>query len=154
MVIKASLAFYDVIMTIQKSASTFHKSQGIFSDIMATASRLNTLYRLETLYWHLSTLFRIIEKVVRRFRHLWSINDVINVRFLPNFAVFCYDNKCIEEFRNSWFSTRVCCDNLYCIKILTLCATNEFVFSLGVYVELTWYKLKQALTFCLIIYDH
>ena len=106
-VVKASLAFYDGIMTMQKSAGTFHKLQGIFSDIMATASRLNTLYRLETLYGHLSTHFKIIEKVVRHFRHLWHINDVINVGFLHNFAGFCYDNKCIEEFRNAWFSTRV-----------------------------------------------
>ena len=46
------------------------------------------------------------------------------------------------------------CDNLYCIEILIFCDTYEFIFSLGVYVELTWYKLKQALSFCLIIYDH
>ena len=28
------------------------------------------------------------------------------------------------------------CDNLYCILIF--CDTSEFIFSLGVYVELTW----------------
>ena len=93
MVIEASLAFYDVMKTIQKSAGTFHKSQGIFSDIVATASRLNTLYRLGTLYEHLSTHFRIITKFVR---HL-----MFNVGFLHNYGLLCYDNKCIEEFRNS-----------------------------------------------------
>ena len=42
--IQASIDFNDTIKMIQDSV------QGIFSEIMATTSRLNTFYRLETLY--------------------------------------------------------------------------------------------------------
>ena len=117
-VIKASLVFYDVITAIEKSAGTFHKSQGIFSDLMATASRLNTLYRLDTLYGHLSIHFRIIQKVVRHFRHLWHINDVINVGFLRNFAVLCYDNQCIGS-RSILILARNILIELFCLLLIT-----------------------------------
>ena len=86
-VIQASIDFYDVIKTIQNSV------QGIFSEIMATTSRLNTFYRIETSYGHSSRHFRITENVLRHFRRFWRINDVINVGFLCDFAVFGYD-KC------------------------------------------------------------
>ena len=45
------------------------KSRGVFSDILATASRLNTLYELETLHAQLSGHFRITQKVLRHIRH-------------------------------------------------------------------------------------
>ena len=41
-----------------------------FSDIMVTASRLNTFCGLETLYVHSSRHYRIINKVLRHLRYL------------------------------------------------------------------------------------
>ena len=84
-----------------------HKSWGVFSDILATASRLNTLYGLETLHAQLSRHVEITQKVLRHIRHFWRIYDVINVGFFRHFAVFCY-RKCHKVCRNSWFSHRIC----------------------------------------------
>ena len=42
-----------------------HKSWGVFSDILATASRLNTLYRRETWYVQSSRNVKIITNVLR-----------------------------------------------------------------------------------------
>ena len=100
-VIQASIDFYDVIKTIQNSV------QGIFSEIMATTSRLNTFYRIETSYGHSSRHFRITENVLRHFRRFWRINDVINVGFFCYFAVFGYSKR-HKIYRNSWFSHRIC----------------------------------------------
>ena len=57
---------------------TPHKSRGVFSDILATAIRLNTLYGLETLYVQSPRRVLITKKVLR---HIRSIYDVINVGF-------------------------------------------------------------------------
>ena len=73
---------------------------------MATTSRLNSLYGLETLFGQSSRHLRIIEKVLKHF-YLWRIYDVINVRFFRHFAVFGY-SKCHKDCRNSWFSHRIC----------------------------------------------
>ena len=79
---------------------------------MATASRLITFCRLETLYGHLSRYFKIIEKVSMHLRHFWRIYHVINVKFLRNSAVFGYD-KFIEEYRNSWFYLEYIYERIY-----------------------------------------
>ena len=76
-----------------------------FWDILATASRLNTFYGLETV--QSSRHFGITKKVLRHIRHFWRIYDVINVRFFRHFAVFGY-SKCHKVCRNSWFSHRIC----------------------------------------------
>ena len=78
-----------------------------FSDILATASRLNTYYGLETLHAQSSRHVGITQKVLRHIRHFWRIYDVINVGFFRHFAVFCY-RKCHKVCRNSWFSHRIC----------------------------------------------
>ena len=78
-----------------------------FTHILATATRLNTSYGLETLHAQLSRHFNITQKVLRHIRHFWRIYDVINVGFFRHFAVFCY-RKCHKVCRNSWFSHRIC----------------------------------------------
>ena len=78
-----------------------------FTHILATATRLNTLYGLETLHAQLSRHVGITQKVLRHIRHFWRIYDVINVGFFRHFAVFCY-RKCHKVCRNSWFSHRIC----------------------------------------------
>ena len=45
------------------------KSLGVFSDILATASKLNTLYELETFHIHSSRHVIYIEKVLRHIQH-------------------------------------------------------------------------------------
>ena len=70
-----------------------HKSRGVSSDILATTSRLNTLYGLETWYVQSCRHVEIIQKVLRHFRHFLRIYDVINVGFFRHFAVFGY-SKC------------------------------------------------------------
>ena len=52
-----------------------------FSDIMATASRLSTLYGLETLHEHSSRYFRIIKKVFG----ISVICDVFTASSMSNF---------------------------------------------------------------------
>ena len=87
---------------------TPHKSiEVFFTHILATATRLNTSYGLETLHAQLSRQVGITQKVLRHIRHIWRIYDVINVRFFRHFAVFCY-RKCHKVCRNSWFSHRIC----------------------------------------------
>ena len=78
-----------------------------FTHILATATRLNTSYGLETLHAQLSRHVGITQKVLRHIRHFWRIYDVINVGFFRHFAVFCY-RKCHKVCRNSWFSHRIC----------------------------------------------
>ena len=78
-----------------------------FTHILATTSRLNTSYRLETLHAQTSRHVGITQKVLRHIRHFWRIYDVINVGFFRHFAVFCY-RKCHQVCRNSWFSHRIC----------------------------------------------
>ena len=78
-----------------------------FSDILATATRLNTLYGLETWYVQSPRRVLITKKVLRHIRHFWRIYDVINVGFFRHFAVFGY-SKCHKVCRNSWFSHRIC----------------------------------------------
>ena len=58
------------------------------TDILATASRLNTLYGLETLHVQTSRHVGIIQKVLRHIRHFWRIYDVINVGFFSSFCSF------------------------------------------------------------------
>ena len=77
-----------------------------FSDILATATRLNTLYGLETWYVQLPRRVLITKKVLRHIQHFWRIHDVINVGFLRHFAVFGY-SKCHKVSRNSQFSHRI-----------------------------------------------
>jgi len=84
-----------------------HKSRSVFSDILATASRLNTLYGLETWNVQSSRHVGIFQKVLRRIRYFWRIYDVINVGFFRHFAVFGY-SECHKVYRNSRFSHRVC----------------------------------------------
>ena len=48
---------------------TPHKSIGIFTHILATASRLNTLYGLETLHAQSSRHVEITQNVLRHIRH-------------------------------------------------------------------------------------
>ena len=83
------------------------KSRGVFSDILATANRLNTMYGLQTWYAKSSRQVEITQKVLRHIRHFWRIYDVINVGFFRHFAVFCY-RKCHKVCRNSRFSHRIC----------------------------------------------
>ena len=78
-----------------------------FTHILATATRLNTSYGLETLHAQSSRHVGITQKVLRHIRHFWRIYDVINVGFFRHFAVFCY-RKCHKVCRNSWFSHRIC----------------------------------------------
>ena len=52
-----------------------------FTHILATATRLNTLYGLETLHSQLSRHVGITQKVSRYIRHFWRIYDVINAKF-------------------------------------------------------------------------
>ena len=78
-----------------------------FSDILATATRLNTLYGLETWFVQSPRRVLITKKVLRHIRHFWRIHDVINVGFFRHFAVFGY-SKCHKDCRNSWFSRRMC----------------------------------------------
>ena len=78
-----------------------------FTHILATATRLNTLYGLETWYAQSPRRFLITKKVLRHIRHFWRIYDVINVGFFRHFAVFGY-SKCHKDCRNSWFSHRIC----------------------------------------------
>ena len=78
-----------------------------FTHILATATRLNTSYGLETLHAQLSRHVGITQKVLRHIRHFWRIYDVINVGFFRHFAVFCY-RKCHKVCRNSSFSHRIC----------------------------------------------
>ena len=100
-----------------------------FTHILATATRLNTSYGLETLHSQSSRPDGITQKVLRHIRHFWRIYDVINVRFFRHFAVFGY-SKCHKESsfisirifpcksrlalttstlsRDSWFSHRLC----------------------------------------------
>ena len=56
------------------------------ADILATASRLNTLYVQSCRH------FRIIKKVLRHLRQLWRINGVINVGFLRGFSALGTDS--------------------------------------------------------------
>ena len=84
-----------------------HKSRGVFTHILATATRLNTSYGLETLHAQSSRHDGITQKVLRHIRHFWRIYDVINVGFFRHFAVFCY-RKCHKVCRNSSFSHRIC----------------------------------------------
>ena len=92
-----------------------------FTHILATATRLNTSYGLETLHAQLSRHVGITQKVLRHIRHFWRIYDVINVGFFRHFAVFCY-RKCHKVRRNSWFSHRICsligCNDLQRLKSL------------------------------------
>ena len=73
-----------------------------FSDILATTSRLNSLYGLET-FVQSSRHVWIMKKVLRHTQHFWRIFNVINVGFVSHFAVFGY-SKCHKVCTNSWFS--------------------------------------------------
>ena len=55
---------------------------------MATAGIFNTLHELETLYVDSSWHFEIATIVLRHFRQLRRIYDIINVGFVCNFAGF------------------------------------------------------------------
>ena len=60
---------------------TPHKSRGVFSDILAMASRLSTLYGLKTWYVQSSGLVGIMKKVLIHIQHFWRIYDITNVGF-------------------------------------------------------------------------
>ena len=61
------------------------KSWGDFSDILATASSINTLYGLETWYVQSSRHIGITQKVLRHIRNFWRIYDVTNVGCFRHF---------------------------------------------------------------------
>ena len=65
----------------QRGVYNPHTSWAVFSDKLATASRLNTLYGLETWYVQSSRSVTIIKKVLRHIWHFWLIYKVINVQF-------------------------------------------------------------------------
>ena len=73
-----------------------------FSDILATTSRLNSLYGLAT-FVQSSRHVWIMKKVLRHTQHFLGIYDVIYVGFVSHFAVFGY-SKCHKVCTNSWFS--------------------------------------------------
>ena len=78
-----------------------------FSDILTTATRLNTLKGLETWYVQSPRHVLITKKVLKHIRHFLRIYDVINVGFFCHFAVFGYTKR-YKVCRNSWFSHRIC----------------------------------------------
>ena len=78
----------------------------LFSDILAMAIVLNTLYGLETWCAQSSRDVGILQKDSRHIQYYWRIYDVINVGFLRNFEIFGY-SKCHKVCRNFWFSHRI-----------------------------------------------
>ena len=56
---------------VPKGVPTQHKSWGVFSDILATASRFNSLYGLEAWYVKSSRYVRIIKKLSTFLTYLW-----------------------------------------------------------------------------------
>ena len=87
--------------------TTPHKSKGVFSDILTTASRTNTLYGLETRYIQSSRHVGIIKKVLRLIRHF----DVFMTSSMSDFYVnlqFLGYSKYHQVCRNSWFSHTIC----------------------------------------------
>ena len=87
--------------------TTPHKSKGVFSDILTTASRTNTLYGLETRYIQSSRHVGIIKKVLRLIRHF----DVFMTSSMSDFYVnlqFLGYSKYHKVCRNSWFSHIIC----------------------------------------------
>ena len=79
-----------------------------FSDLMARASRLNSLHGLKILF----TIIQTIKKVLRHYQHLLRIYGVINVGILSNFAVFGHQ-KCHKVRRNFRFLQNMCFDRIY-----------------------------------------
>ena len=72
--------------SIPKGGMHPHKSRGIFSDIMDTASRLYTLYGLETLYVQSSRHVGITQKVLR---HIWHFLKYLWCHQCQIFSSFC-----------------------------------------------------------------
>ena len=92
---------------LKGGCTTPHKSCGVFSEILATASRLNTLYGIETWYIQSSRRVLIMKNFLRHIRHFWRIYDVINVGFWRHSGAFGY-RKCHRICRNSWFLHGIC----------------------------------------------
>ena len=72
------------LLKVQKRVYYSLKFRGVYLDILATVSRLNTLYGLETLYLHLDTL-----ESLKNFRGFSDVFDVFMTSSISGFYVFC-----------------------------------------------------------------